>query len=88
MVVALPRPPRWKCHRPAKEVVSRCTMIKQFGQELKGVRVYSQSGSLAMERLVALLEPSWCVHSALFRVGLEKEQFQELTVSEKPMVVD
>ena len=50
--------------------------------------MYSQSGSLAMERLVALLEPSWCVHSALFRVGLEKEQFQELTVSEKPMVVD
>ena len=51
--------------------------------------MHSQSGSLdAMELPVALLEPSWCVHSALFRVGLEKGQFQELTVSEKPMVVD
>ena len=51
--------------------------------------MHLQSGSLdAMERPVALLELSWCVHSALFRVGLEKEQFQELTVSEKPMVGD
>lgn len=51
--------------------------------------MYLQSGSLdAMKQLVALIEPSWDVLSALFRVELEKEQFQELTFSEKPMVVD
>ena len=45
--------------------------------------MHLQSGSLdAMERPVDLLEPSWCMRSALFRVEFEKEQCQGLTASE------
>ena len=50
--------------------------------------MHLQSESLDVEHLVTLLEPSWCVRSALFRVGLEKEQFKGLTFFEKPMVVE